>query len=261
MPSRIVFRRGVGHANSRVTQFYRTSRSAVVPGGATKRVAPGSSRNAPIYAYQRPAVSARKLVHFCPLVSVTRALYAHKGNVLYPTATPNQLLLNGIAQGDGIEARHANKAWMRDLQLNYKAFIPSVSFAKRYNVIVVYDRECRGTYPQLGDIYDDPNAALTMQRVVNRERFDIIFRKEMVFAPQRVWDGTNVSAYDTSATESEYSFRIAVNRMAFYSGTTDAYSDILKGGLYLFIWNTSNVGDPDILRVDCSARLEFVDVE
>jgi len=259
MPARIVFRRGVGNRNSRVTQFYR--RSSVVPGGQTKRVAPGSSRNAPIYAYQRPSQSARKLVHFSPLLSVPRLMYAHQNNILYPTIFPNQLLLNGIAQGDGIEARHANKAWMRDLQLNYKAFIPSANFAKRYNVLVVYDRECRGTYPALADLLDNPASLLAMQRVVNRERFDIIFRKEMVFAPQMVYDGTGLSAFDTSLTEADYSFRIPVNRMAFYSGTSDQYSDILKGGLYLFLWNTSLSTDADKLRVDVCARLEFVDVE
>ena len=254
MPSRIVFRRGV--RGGRVTQFYRNR--SVVPGGQTKRVAPGSSRNAPVYAYQRPQLTARKLVHFNPLVSATIDVHANSGSGLYPAALANGVLLNGILQGDGLDSRHANKAWMRDLQLGYKSYIPNV--ASRYNVLVVYDRESRGVSPSLSDIFDVPASLLTQQRVVNRERFDILFRKEMVMAPMRTYDGSGTVGYDTAITEADYSFRVPINRMAFYSGSSALLGDILKGGLFLFFWS-SPAPDPSNLLVSVNYRLEFVDVE
>lgn len=255
MPSRIIFRRGI--RGGRVTQFYRNQRS-VVPGGQTKRVAPGSSRNAPVYAYQRPQVSARKLVHFNPLVSSTIDVNANSGSGLYPSAQANCVLLNGILQGDGLDARHANKAWMRDLQLGYKAYIQPT--ATRYNVLVVYDRESRGVSPSLSDIFDVPTSLLTQQRVVNRERFDILFRKEMVMAPMKTYNGSGTTGFDTAVTEADYSFRVPINRMTFYSGTSALLADILKGGLFLFFW-ASPAPDPSNMQVSVNYRLEFVDVE
>lgn len=254
MPSRIVFRRGI--RGGRVTQFYRNR--SVVPGGQTKPVRPGSSRNAPIYAYQRPQVSARKLVHFWPLVSSSTILKVNTSSVQVPSANANWLLLNGIGQGDGLDARHANKVWMRDLQLGFTYLTPTVTCS--YNVIVVYDRESRGVSPSIADIFDVSTDPLSQQRVVNRERFDIIFRKEMVAAPEYFWNGTSTISYPTASMVADYSFRIPINRMAFYSGTTTSMGDILKGGLFVFIWGDFSVG-PSNPEVQVCPRLEFVDFE
>jgi len=258
MPSRIVFRRGV--RGGRVTQFYR--RGAVVPGGQTKRVAPGPVRNAPIYAYQPYRSAARKLVHFNPLVSGSVVLYCNYTSALVPTAQACGMLLNGIPQGDGLDQRHANKAYMRELQVSWAltGYTNSIQANRNYNVVVVYDRESRGTSPALSDIFDDQTSCLSQQRVVNRERFDILFRKSYAVALPQVYDGTSLVNYIDHSWEAHQSFKIPVSRMAIYSGATVGLGDILKGGLFLFAWG-ENVANVNNLQLVLYPRLEFVDVE
>lgn len=241
--------------------FRRRMPSGVVAGGQVKRVAGASSRNAPIYTIQPARVAHKKLIHIVPLVSTITQFSANDTIALTPTANFNTVSLNSIEQGDGLDKRHANKIWMTELTVIYSfgtGFL-NTNVDLPLNVMVWYDRECRGSLAAIGDILDGDDT-LHMQRIENRERFDIIYRGDPTCAPQRVYNGTTVLAYPSDSSSRHRSFKIPIMRGATYNGTTAGISTILKGALYLTFFNNATPGATNI-PIFATHRLMFSDIE
>ena len=248
MPSRIVYRTK-GSSRSRA--------STVVPGGFTKRVRKGVKSNAPVYAYQPPKVALRKLIHN---VTYTVGFRVNGAGGAYPASYANMLCASGIGQGDGLGYRHANKAFLKDLQLNWGHGVTAPSSVPfYYGLSVVYDRESRGVVPLVVDIYETASYD-SMQRIDNRDRFDIIYRKIVAVAPEYCWNGTTMYPQAGLSWMKNFSESIPVNRMTTYSTSGDAYTDILKGALWVIVHGNLVAGASNP-AVYATSRLLFVDVE
>lgn len=255
--------------------FTRRRPTAVVAGGQTKRVWGSSSRNVPIYTYQRASVAHRRLIHVWPQVSQVRPLSLNNTFSVTPTApavNPTAILLNAVYQGDGLEARHANKIYMNEVVITWSlgASVAAGVSDIPFNVAVIYDRDTRGTVPNIFDIFDQTDT-LTMQRISNRERFDIIYRADPSSATQRVYTGSlPVNSYVSADQARHRSIKVPINRNTVYTGpgtiTPPATvpvvttADILKGSLYLFVWNNSPPAADNILFY-CATRMTFTDIE
>ena len=249
MPSRIVYRTK-GSSRSRA--------STVVTGGFTKRVKKGAKSNAPVYAYQPPKVALRKLIH---ISTVTVGFRVNAAGGVFGVATyPNMFCASGIVQGDGIGARHANKAFLKDLQLNWGHGTTSASSVPfYYSLSVVYDRESRGGLPAVTDVYETA-AYDSMQRSDTRDRFDIIYRKIVAVAPEYCWNGTTMYPQAGLSWMKNFSEVIPINRMTTYITAADTYLDILKGSLWIFVHGNLVAGGSNP-AVYATSRLMFVDVE
>ena len=170
------------------------------------------------------------------------------------------LCANAIAQGDGLGNRHANKVFLKDLQLNWGHGLCSPSSVPfYYSLSVVFDRESRGGLPLVTDIYETA-AYDSMQRVDNRDRFDIIYRKTVAVAPEYCWNGTSMYPQSGLSWMKNFSEVIPVNRMTTYITAGDTYLDILKGTLWVFVHGNLVAGASNP-AVYATCRVLFVDVE
>lgn len=249
MPSRLLYRR---------TSTKTRRRSSVVPGGQTKKVAKGSSRNAPIYAYQPARVALRKLIHF---ITFNPGLKVNSSSVIYPNANASFYSLNSCAQGDGLLNRSNNKIYMRNLNLSWgHGDTLSSSTTFQYSLAVVYDRESRGGSPSLTDIFAS-SAVLAAQQIMTRDRYDIVYRKTLTISPDFAWNGAVAYPFAGVSWNRCYGEVIPINRMATYSASiSNDYLEILKGSLWLIVFNNYAIGagNPNVYF---NFQLEFVDVQ
>jgi len=248
MPSRIVYRKGKSKRSS----------TSVVPGGQTKRVNKGASRNAAIYAYQPPRIALRKLIH---LLGGNGQLKVNSGNIVFPSSNSSMVSLNSCVQGDGLFARHANKIYMKDLLLSWgHGGTVSSSVPFTYGCIVVYDRESRGSAPLINDILinSDP---IAQQNPVPRDRYDILYRKTYTCAPEYCWNGAQMFPQIGISWGKTFAEKISIERMTTYSASiSNDYLEILKGGLWVYFFGPSAPGasNPNIYF---TYQLTFIDVE
>lgn len=246
MPSRVLYRRTAKR------------KSTVVPGGQTKRVRKGSSRNAPMYAYQPPRVALRKLIHF---VGGTPAFKVNGSSITWPNANADCICLNATAQGSGLERRSANRIYMRNLNLSWGHGDPlSSSVPYSYCVCVVYDRESRGVAPSITDVFVN-TSSISLQNVYTRDRFDILYKKYVAVSPEYCWNGTVMYPQAGLSWMRTFNEVIPIERSTVYSGSVaNDYTEILKGSLWLFVFN-GYTASPVNGNVYTFFQLEFIDSE
>lgn len=247
MPSRIVYR------------SKKSSRRGVVPGGQTKKVRKGASRNAAIYAYQPARIALRKLIHCFGHAIVP--LRVNGSTTAYPNSLANCLYLNPIRMGDGIERRHASKAYMKDLIMSWgHGTTLSTSIPFTYSIVVIYDRENRGGGLNLTDVFAQVDP-LGHQNFYTRDRYEILYRKNISVSPEYAYNGTVAYPFAGVSWSRTYGEKISIERMSTYSADIAGdYTENLKGSLWLAVFNNL----PQVASnpyVYFGAQLTFIDVE
>lgn len=263
-------RRSSSKYSRRRTYRRATGSGRVIP-GSLRRVRRGGVRDQAIYAY---GCAARKLMHFVPSQSyaATRVFF-NSGNVFRPAAGGNLLLLNGIAQGTGIDQRQLDKVYMKTLTLRMW-FQPGTEFTGTgsrgypYLLLLVYDTQLRTggggtTPPTIADIVDN-TYALANQRIDTRERFQILYRKVINANAFPYWNGTALaySPYHPSA-DKMYQLKIPINRMTTYhqNGTDDSYESINRGSLILYCVSEFVAAESTNSHLSVVPRLSYIDYD
>lgn len=193
--------------------------------GVRRVRASGIVRNVPFYIRQGGA---------------TVEAHAHTIGSAAPVAlacnsTPGVFLLNGIAQGESVTEREGSRLTMKSLHLvgNFYSTIADTSLV---GFALVYDKSPRGALPLFTDIFENSvNPVAAFQRLESRDRFQILFRKEVVLS------GTYTAADERSSIP--FDMKMALNRTSAFEvgNTTGTIADFTYGALYLVTFGDSAV--------------------
>jgi len=222
------------------------------------------TRDVPIYSYVRP--SSRRLTHITPVVESETLIYA---NNKHPADEdfPNAGLINPVAQGDGIEHRHATKIYMKYLFLSgwfgMATQMGTVTITSRF--AVVYDKTPTGSVlPTPAEIFDytTPHSFPT---ILNRERFELMYTRVVSLSRTPLTSGSTSVMYSIGPNSIKYfRVRIPIMRIATWgpNAVSGALTGMTRGALYVYFLNATPAEEGDS-RVVCGfyRRLTFDDVE
>lgn len=133
--------------------------------------------------------------------------------------------VNSIAQGTALTDRLASRATCLSLQLRGSAQAMNAGFTYSAMVLVV-DRSPTGVLPAITDIFDSDDS-FSFQRVDNRDRFTILYRRDFSL------EGSITAGGLTSTTNVPINTVIRFRVLTSYAANTGAISDVKSNAIYL----------------------------
>lgn len=241
--------------------YRRASRILATPGST--RVARRTSGRE-FRSVTLPIRAPRKVIHFLPVIQEadTNLVFTNADQPVWvgpggndPASPASCYFANNIPQGFDLSSRTANQAYMRHIAIRgvIRPTLSSPPSSIPLCLMVVYDRDPNGqiSVPTLTDILDS-GSVYGMQKVINRDRFEILFRKyfmpEVLFQtvastpsynggnpPLRIIENYSAEAY--GARNFLVDLKIPLNRRTVYiPGVTTVGnpSYIDYGALYIY---------------------------
>lgn len=229
----VVLRRPVSLGVLRARRMAVASRSRFRGPGRVSRVRPGERRaimappravrDFPMYA---PPVRQRTEEHAFDTVNWTIAATD------VPTAPVE--LLNGILGGDDINNRIARRVQMHSVAIRGEFYSGGATLRTNCVIMVVYDRQTPlAAVPLKQDILL-PTGPDGHEAVNNRDRFQIIYRKQVVVI------GNVASGFYTDSQMRRTDEKIVLNRLAVWPDLATAQPSF--GALWLFIMSDTPAG-------------------
>jgi len=177
------------------------------------------------------------------------------------------LLLNGIAQGTGVDQHVGRKVGMKSLLFRFVVNADAATYAKygtiasattggalHWRVIIVYDKQANGAACQQSDILKASTGSLTGipgmlqgMNLDNRDRFKIILEKNGTWSP-----------YQASGPMREKFIKLK-DREIIFQGTGANIADIATGSMYLFFIQDTTAAAGVNLQLSYFARLRYMD--
>jgi len=190
-----------------------------------------------------------KLIHVFP--SDQSGNYTINGTNASPAnlgVNPNAMLLNNIPKSSGLANRIGTKIRMRELLINWECIMGDSAgvtgaIHQHGRLVVVYDRRPSwgsAVAPTLTDLYE--NLAFTGFRALNsRDRFDILWEKEIALEAEYVWNGSAIQSRICKSSDMRGSVRIPIYRKAAWQtdNTTGTLDGFTYGPLYLMFLSPS----------------------
>lgn len=238
--------------------------------GSMRTVRRGGRTDLGMFSYGCPA---RKLIHFNPLVqSAPASRCFNTGSDAFTSVPGNAIVLNSIGQGSSLEQRLLHKIFMRSLLARIMVYPGQelTSVTQRTItccIMLVYDTEPPDSnVAPISDILDSAEP-LAMQRVDNRERFSILYRKSFALSafPYGGSGGALTYTDDYPGGARLFELKISIGRQTTFK-TADpsaTYSAINKGSLVFYF--ISGMGPNGTAGVNTfmngTFRLSFSDYE
>lgn len=149
----------------------------------------------------------------------------------------SMVLLNGIAEGVGVNDRVGQQVIMRSIEVKVRFWVSwgASADAVTGRFLLVLDRESHAANPSITDILTE-DSVRSLKRYSNRKRFKIL------------WDQTVDAVHEVAtATDQAYSFkyykRVEIP-MEFNAAGTEYIASINKGALFMVqVDNTSGATD------------------
>lgn len=222
------------------TRYGKSSSSRYLYG----RGVPGSMRY-----YRGTAIGRDTPLYLRPRYSHTEAHVVQTPQAaFYLNATGGIGQINVVDQGDALSNRLATRIYMKDLMFrfamtNLSQGTSSCTFA------IVYDRQPLGVLPAISDIFDAPNVQ-SFQRLDTRDRFQVLYRKDMSF------DGN--STMPTPSMGQILTAVVPIGRSTTYTVgvASGAIANVKTGALY-FVYFGTGVSTNDTVIGSGTFRLVF----
>jgi membrane-bound inhibitor of C-type lysozyme len=225
-----------------------------------KRKYAGNSRYAPAKKMRRPAV--RGLYSKLRYVRTASARYAAAPRTIelkYNDANINEVSTNGgqtflllnCANGTGATDRIGRSISLHDCHFSYRVIPNANTTGSWVRILLVYDTQTNGAVPGATDVLD--SAAITSNaNANNRTRFKFLYDKSHFIAANSTATQA-VTFYDKPTTVMNQQCSLKGKKVEFM-GTTNAITDIDKGGIFLVYIGT----DTAVLTV-FNFRTQFFD--
>lgn len=226
-------------------------------------------RNATTSAKRKSAPKKQRII---PYPEVKNADITFNHNI---TDVAQGFTLNALANGADAWQRVGRKILLKSvemkIQVQPRAVTVSTDFPlERLRMLVVYDKGGSGVIPFLSDVIQDVSPAgvfssnnRSFQNQNNKDRF-IILKDKLITYPGYTTSGlTNIITNpDPWGGESQYDwnmkFKIPLNKMTIYSGTTAVTASINTGALTFYVVGANpGISSPYVLF--CQSRLEYLD--
>lgn len=161
------------------------------------------------------------------------------------------LLLNACQTGAALNQRIGRQIMMRSVELKVDHYVTAGSGLDQVQrLVLVYDRQCNGVAPAIGDIIGATGVYgyMSMRNLDNRHRFKILMDK-FITLNASVEPGSRVA----------YTFyRKLRHPVQFNVGNGGTIADISSGAMYC-ITVSSNVPGVTAGGVDLASRIRFTD--
>lgn len=148
-----------------------------------------------------------------------------------------------LVNGDGLEAYTGNKIYMHRVILRGQLQLPTIIGNASTAFCIVYDRAPRGVLPAVTDIFDS-TSIYALQRVDNRSRFEILYRKDYnMECTGTAVAGPTVIGVNTTSTQHNVLLDIPVMRVldTNLAGSNNCQiANIVRGALYLLTLSEGN---------------------
>lgn len=189
--------------------------------GSVRRYPRTTGRNVPLYIRQGG----------CRVEAHTHTIGAPTPIVLTSSTTPVGVHLNAIPQGDGSFARDGARCSMKTLHL-IGNFHSATTGASIVGMTLVYDKAPRGSVPAFDDIFTNvpANPVFSFARTDTRDRFQILFRKEVVLA------GSYLNANEYSSVP--FDIMVNISRPAAWTqaNVDGSIAGATTGAVYLYVY-------------------------
>lgn len=208
-----------------------------VPGSMRRVIGSRVGREVPLYL---PPSTTLSEAHYFPLVL----------GALPVTTTGSITFINPVTQGDALNQRHGARIFNTSFILRGNLYSGANTGQSVATLALIYDRQPQGALPAITDIFDSVNSK-SMQNVLNRDRFYILWRRE--------WSMEVASVTVATASSSHYVDQtVYVNRpTCFTVGTaTGNIADVKTGALY-FVTMGTNAAGSGFPEFDGNCRVVF----
>lgn len=189
------------------------------------------------------AMKAYKGVQFLKgLVNVEKKFINVQTGNLSPGTTSSVTALNPIAQGSSDVTRNGDSILAKYIQLSGEVFGSASSSQDIVRIVLLCDKENRGTAPTYTDVYTDASVHSYLNKE-NMDRFIIL----------RDWHFTF-----STGSKNAFAFKkfIRLNTHLKYSGNAGNATDIRQNGLYLMVLGVDNTNKA---LVNVNSRIAFYD--
>lgn len=237
----------------------RTSSSRYGVAGSLRYVRPSVGRDTPLYVRSIPRSLTEQKCHPIDPAFLPVVLYG-----LNNPASPNAIYhINIIPQGTGLAEREASRIRLDRLVIRGEYTCPLPNTFNGPNPLltasfcVVYDSKPTGALPVVTDIFDSM-IPFSLQRIANRDRFQILYRQAMSV---EIGGPAGGPFYATSDSVRNMDLSIPLNREAVYdpAGTTGSIAEVKSGALY-FVMFGPGTASTNSVNVQLQFRLAFHDV-
>lgn len=221
----------------------------------SRRYTPGRRTRVPYSRGQAlPSYSRGKIVHVYPTAQSTfYTISASSTSPMSSTAgSGNCQPLNEIPLIGGMSGRTGYRVRMRTLLLNCEvkmadtgSVVPTYSH-QHPKLWVLYDKRPSfptGTHPSVTDVYEG-DAFTSFRQLSSRDRFEVLFEKDIPLASNQIWNGTGLVYTLASQSFKRMSLRIPINRLTSWVSTdTSGHVDAMHiGALYLCFTSSNGYG-------------------
>lgn len=227
----------------------------------TRFVRSSGGRDTPIYLSGRAARSpVEALVHPAGDDQRLHTRYFTNSNTTDAGASPF-VHLNDISRGDSIGQRRGNAVKM--LRVSFRGFFQAnLDITKALQQVgtfmVVFDRQPRGQLPVLSDLldYQEP---FGMQRLDNRDRFHILYRKQLGLEVGVVGQTGTDTPVPTSNSMATIDVSIPIYRSTIFAngGINGVIADVRSGALYAVFVGPGNAASGGIFYPGIHAALHY----
>lgn len=148
--------------------------------------------------------------------------------------TISTVLINGIAEGTGIDQRTGRKLQMSTFSIKYWVTSAADYSANSCRIMLIYDKQNNGTTLTASDIFkQSSNPADSFLELKNRNRFVVLKDKRFASNPT---DSAKTSTIDGS-------FGVNLRNLeTTYGNTGSAITDITTGALHLLLCSSATTG-------------------
>lgn len=173
-------------------------------------------------------------------------------------ANANFSLLNGTAQGDGVDERQGRQINLKSIQIKgtiqpYHGATVPVKENVKARMVVVLDKQANGVAPTWNAVFKS-NTSQSLPNLDNRYRFSILYDRTFPISYVQ-----NSAGQITASTPRDWNvnFYKKLNMKTTYKGTDASIASVATNALYLVLV----VDDPTISVPECTVarRIRYTD--